>query len=38
MKINGVEHGLFKWLGYSEKFNEWMLVKETENVLKISYI
>lgn len=27
-KINGVEHGLVKWLGYSNKFNEWKPLSE----------
>ena len=26
--INGVEHALVKWMGYSDKFNEWIPVKE----------
>ena len=25
--INGVEHGLVKWMGYNDKFNEWIPVK-----------
>ena len=31
-KINGVEHGLVKWLGYNEKFNEWKPMNEIENI------
>jgi len=27
-KINGIEHGLVKWLGYSNKFNEWKPMSE----------
>lgn len=27
-KINGVEHGLVKWLGYDETFNEWKPMSE----------
>ena len=27
-KINGIEHGLIKWLGYSDKFNEWKPLPE----------
>jgi len=27
-KINGVEHGLVKWLGYNKKFNEWKPMSE----------
>ena len=23
-KIDGIEHGLVKWIGYSDKFNEWL--------------
>jgi len=31
-KINGVQHGLVKWLGYSEKFNEWKPMSEIEKL------
>ena len=31
-KINGVEHGLVKWVGYSEKFNEWKPMSELEKI------
>ncbi len=31
-KINGVEHGFVKWLGYNDKFNEWIAMKEIEKV------
>ena len=27
-KINGIEHGLVKWIGYSDKFNEWLPVSK----------
>ena len=23
-KINGIEHALVKWMGYNDKFNEWI--------------
>jgi len=26
-KINGLEHALVKWMGYSGKFNQWMPVQ-----------
>ena len=26
--INGIEHGLVKWIGYSDKFNEWLPVSK----------
>lgn len=29
-KINGIEHGLVKWIGYSHKFNEWIPMKEIQ--------
>jgi transposase InsO family protein len=29
-KINGIEHGLVKWLGYNDKFNEWKPMSEIE--------
>ena len=32
MKINGVEHGFVKWLGYNEKFNEWIPMKDIGKV------
>ena len=31
-KINGIEHGLIKWLGYSDKFNEWKPLSEIERL------
>jgi hypothetical protein len=34
-KINGVEHGLVKWLGYNKSFNEW---KPMSDILKINSI
>ena len=30
--INGVQHGLVKWLGYNQKFNEWLPRSEIENL------
>jgi len=32
-KINGIEHGFVKWLGYNKKFNEWIPMKDIEKVL-----
>jgi Integrase core domain len=29
-KINGINHGLIKWLGYNNKFNEWKPLSEIE--------
>ena len=29
-KINGIEHGLIKWLGYNNTFNEWKPLSEIE--------
>jgi hypothetical protein len=31
-KIDGVEHGLVKWSGYSEKHNQWIPVKDLEKL------
>jgi hypothetical protein len=31
-KINGVQHGLVKWLGYNKKFNEWKPMSEIEKL------
>ena len=31
-KINGIEHGLVKWIGYSEKFNEWLPVSKLQKI------
>ena len=31
-KINGIEHGLVKWIGYSEKFNEWLPVSKLQKM------
>lgn len=31
-KINGVEHALVKWVGYSKKSNEWVPVEHLESV------
>ena len=33
IQINGVEHGLVKWCGYSDKYNQWLPVKEFEKLL-----
>jgi transposase InsO family protein len=32
-KIDGVQHGLVKWLGYSNKFNEWKAMSEITNLI-----
>ena len=31
-KINGIEHGLVKWIGYSDKFNEWIPVSKLQEI------
>ena len=31
-KINGIEHGLVKWIGYSDKFNEWLPVSKINSI------
>lgn len=31
-KINGIEHGLVKWLGYDKKFNEWKPMSELKKI------
>ena len=31
-KINGIDHGLVKWIGYSDKFNEWLPVSKLQNI------
>ena len=31
-KINGVEHGLVKWSGYSDKHNQWIPLSDTQNI------
>jgi hypothetical protein len=31
-KINGVEHGLVKWLGYNKDFNEWKPMSEISKI------
>jgi len=31
-KIDGIEHGLVKWLGYNKKDNTWIPMKEIKNV------
>jgi len=32
-KINGIEHGLVKWLGYNNKFNEWKPMSEIDKFI-----
>ena len=31
-KIAGIEHGLVKWIGYSDKFNEWLPVSKINSI------
>ena len=31
-KIDGNEHGLVKWSGYSEKHNQWLPIKNLQNI------
>jgi len=31
-KINGVQHGLVKWMGHNKKFNQWIPVKDLQKV------
>ena len=31
-KINGIEHGLVKWIGYGDKFNEWLPVSKLQKI------
>jgi hypothetical protein len=31
-KINGIEHALVKWSGYSEKHNQWIPIKDLEKL------
>ena len=31
-KINDIEHGLVKWIGYSDKFNEWLPVSKLQKI------
>ena len=31
-KINGIDHGLVKWIGYCDKFNEWLPVSKLQNI------
>ena len=31
-KINGIEHGLVKWIRYSDKFNEWIPVSKLQEM------
>ena len=33
-KINGIEHALVKWMRYSDKFNEWIPVKNLHKTNK----
>ena len=32
-KINGIDHALVKWSGYSEKHNQWIPVKDLEKLI-----
>ena len=32
-KINGIMHGLVKWLGYNDKFNEWKPMSEIDKLI-----
>src|SRR6266536_3100130 len=32
-KIDGIEHALVKWVGYSEKFNQWIPIKDLEKIV-----
>ena len=36
-KINGVVHGLVKWIGYDDSFNEWKPMTEIINLKKITF-
>jgi hypothetical protein len=36
-KINGIEHGLVKWLGYDKKFNEWKPMSEIKQINNIRH-
>ena len=31
-KIDGIEHGLVKWIGYNDKFNEWLPVSKINSI------
>jgi hypothetical protein len=31
-KINGIEHGLVKWMGYDKTFNEWRPISEIKKI------
>ena len=31
-KIDGIELGLVKWSGYSEKHNQWLPIKNLQNI------
>jgi len=31
-KIDGVEYGLVKWMGYDETFNEWKPMSEIKKI------
>ena len=31
-KIDGIEHGLVKWSAYSEKHNQWLPIKNLQNI------
>ena len=32
-KINGIEHGLIKWLVYNNEFNEWKPLTEIKKLI-----
>ena len=36
-QINDIEHGLVKWIGYSDKFNKWMPVSRINSTKRIQY-
>jgi predicted kinase len=33
-KINDAEHALVKWMGYSDKFNEWIPIQNLHKPLR----
>ena len=33
-KISGVEHGLVKWIGYNDSFNQWIPMTSIQDVTK----
>lgn len=30
--INGIEHGLVKWMGYNDKYNQWMPISDLKKI------